>query len=686
MATSLSVSIAALTAPRRTLIAVWLVTGILLILTWWQAVAQVRDSRTREIASIERDLAHIAKNSQDHAARTLRNADQVIRQVQARYLEAGPQLNLTALTTEGLIDDEKIFSQIGIIDAQGIYALSSRPNQRPLNLSDHDYFKVHVAGNSNELFISQPLRERATGQWSIQLSRRISQPNGDFAGVVVLALDPAYFTRYYSELNLGPKALVALYGLDGVARARRIDTQDWFGTVAASAPLFVLLSQGELTGTYASRSVVDGIERIYYFRKIPDYALTVVAGFDTTDLLRQHQQNRDSLVLRAALVSLLLLALVVALTRHLRQLSNHMTTRLQTQQKTQDRTDHLDALFALSPHGLVSFDQRHCVRFVNPAFLQMTHAGNAHLEDLSEQDFSAWLAGRCKSSQPFPGIAHLRSRLEDQAEVRIQFEIDNEGKRLLQVGLRTSSASTVSQLLYFRDVTLESSIDEMKSEFLSTAAHELRTPMASIFGFAEVLLQQDLDPPTQKDFLTIIHTQSKLMANILDELLDLARIEERRGQDFRLTRLCLQDLTTDLVKAFTRPLGREVARLVMPVTPIYLVADAGKLQQAILNILSNAYKYSPAGSQVVITLDVKTEADKLAHAYIHISDQGTGMTPEQLSRVFERFYRADTSGKVPGTGLGMSIVKEIIELHHGSTTLVSALGVGTCVSLCLPAN
>jgi signal transduction histidine kinase len=124
----------------------------------------------------------------------------------------------------------------------------------------------------------------------------------------------------------------------------------------------------------------------------------------------------------------------------------------------------------------------------------------------------------------------------------------------------------------------------------------------------------------------------------------------------------------------------------MPVTPIYLVADAGKLQQAILNILSNAYKYSPAGSQVVITLDVKTEADKLAHAYIHISDQGTGMTPEQLSRVFERFYRADTSGKVPGTGLGMSIVKEIIELHHGSTTLVSALGVGTCVSLCLPAN
>jgi signal transduction histidine kinase len=244
----------------------------------------------------------------------------------------------------------------------------------------------------------------------------------------------------------------------------------------------------------------------------------------------------------------------------------------------------------------------------------------------------------------------------------------------------------VSQILYFRDVTHETEVDQMKSEFLSTAAHELRTPMASVYGFSEVLLSQDYDAATQREFLTIIHEQSKQMSDILNELLDLARIEARRGKDFRYTRICLQDLIQDLVKAFKLPPRSTLPELVMPLLPLYVMADAGKLRQAILNVLSNAYKYSTAGTSVVFEIETTPGTGQPTHINIHIADHGMGMTPEQLARVCERFYRADTSGRIPGTGLGMSIVKEIIELHGGHITMASAVGQGTRVSLCLPAQ
>jgi signal transduction histidine kinase len=224
----------------------------------------------------------------------------------------------------------------------------------------------------------------------------------------------------------------------------------------------------------------------------------------------------------------------------------------------------------------------------------------------------------------------------------------------------------------------------MKSVFLSTAAHDLRTPMASIFGFSELLHTQKVDDDQQHEFLEIIYRQSKLMSNILDELLDLARIESRRGKDFRYTRVHLQELATDIVKAYRLPVDRAPAELRMPQDALYVMADAGKLRQAILNVLSNAYKYSAVGNEVVLSIETDKDADDTARVRIHIDDQGIGMTTEQLSRVCERFYRADASGKVAGTGLGMSIAKEIIELHQGELSISSTPGEGTRVSMTLP--
>jgi signal transduction histidine kinase len=505
---------------------------------------------------------------------------------------------------------------------------------------------------------------------------------------VVVSIDPGYFTRFYSELNLGADGLAALYGQDGVALARKVGAKEEFGTSAAGAPIFTRLAAGELRGSYSQRSVVDGVERMYSFRKVPGYPLAVVAGLDLQDLLANHRHARDALLLQAALLSLLILALAVALTRHLRQIRLALAAHHLAQSQVQDRTEQLNAIFALSPDGFVSFDQHRCVKYVNPAFGHMTAPDSVPLAGMDERDFSSWLAQRCRQQACFAGVEALRGQgAGGETGPRALIEMDQPGNRILEVSLRASSASsasTVSQILYFRDVTHEVEVGRMKSEFLSTAAHELRTPMASIYGFSEILLTQQIEPANQQEFLHIIYEQSQRMTHILNELLDLARIEERRGKDFRYAGIHLQELVTRLVQSFQLPAQRSAPTLLLPSAPLYVMADPQKLQQAVLNVLSNAYKYSAPGSSVSIQIEVSTVPPAPPRVCIHISDQGIGMTAQQQLRVGERFYRADASGKVPGTGLGMSIAREIMALHQGEIRLSSQTGQGTRVSLCLP--
>lgn len=143
----------------------------------------------------------------------------------------------------------------------------------------------------------------------------------------------------------------------------------------------------------------------------------------------------------------------------------------------------------------------------------------------------------------------------------------------------------------------------------------------------------------------------------------------------------LQDIVRLVADDYSPPTGRARPVLSDCEVPVYVKADRGKLQQAILNVLSNAYKYSPDGGDVVIECQLQDDGRYVA---ITIRDQGMGMSPEQLQRVFERFYRADASGHIPGTGLGMSIVKEIIEIMGGKVSVNSEPAMGTAVTILLP--
>lgn len=351
------------------------------------------------------------------------------------------------------------------------------------------------------------------------------------------------------------------------------------------------------------------------------------------------------------------------------------------------RTELLDAIFELSPDGFISFDEAHCISYVSPAFTRMTGLHAAQLQGMNEAQFSDLLTRLCVAGTHFKGVQKLRAPASDKLpDTRQIIELSHVGKRILEVGLRSSTTSSVSQILYFREITHETELDQLKSEFLSTAAHELRTPMASIYGFAELLLSHDFDEESRREFLTIILKQSELMTSILNELLDLARIEARRGKDFVIEILPAQALITQVVRSFILPEGRRAPALKMPGTTVFLMADHKKTYQAIVNVLSNAYKYSSGEVNIELINEPQPASLSTAAVGIRIIDCGIGMTPEQQSRVFERFYRADSSGKITGTGLGMSIVQEIVLLHGGQVTLESTIGKGTSVTLWFPAE
>ena len=354
--------------------------------------------------------------------------------------------------------------------------------------------------------------------------------------------------------------------------------------------------------------------------------------------------------------------------------------------RLQVRGEQLDAIFALSPDGFVSFDAQRNANYVSPSFSRLTGIAAQAVLERNESEVESLLRAQSGDTAAWRGFAAIRAEarqaLDGAAPKRALIELERPTRRVLEIGLREGTTPVISQVLSLRDVTHETLVDQMKSEFLSMAAHELRTPMASIYGFAELLMRRKLSPDKQQEVLQTIHRQSELMVSIVNELLDLARIEARRGLDLELQTLDLGTLVRDVIGDFKTPEGRERPEFVDDAVPAAAQVDRNKMRQAIGNVISNAYKYSSPGSPVAVR--IVRESGAVPRVGIEIADRGIGMTADQLARVSERFYRADASGNVPGTGLGMSIVKEIIELLGGRLEMRSEPGQGTVVTLWLP--
>ena len=228
--------------------------------------------------------------------------------------------------------------------------------------------------------------------------------------------------------------------------------------------------------------------------------------------------------------------------------------------------------------------------------------------------------------------------------------------------------------------------NQVKNDFISTTAHELKTPLTAILGFSELLLDpissQSLSEKQKGEFLLQIHDRGEDLHQLVKDLLDISRIDSGLAMPINLQEA---DLTVLLKKAFNYYKIHEPEysfELILPKgadDPIINV-DSKRICQTLENLLSNAVKYSPKESLIVLKGELVPEGWKIS-----VKDHGIGMSQDQSSKIFDKFYRANPSNsKVEGLGLGMSIVRQIIEEHSGTIHIESSLGTGTTITLHLP--
>jgi signal transduction histidine kinase len=234
---------------------------------------------------------------------------------------------------------------------------------------------------------------------------------------------------------------------------------------------------------------------------------------------------------------------------------------------------------------------------------------------------------------------------------------------------------------------VDSAIDELKveerrkSQFVSDVSHELRTPLTAIRGAAETLLDGDVDPEDQQRFLTTIALEAERLGRLANDLLTLQRIEGATGE-LPLTQVDLR-LAADRAEAMLEPLleDREVTLTVNGRAPLVL-GDVDRLQQVVLNLVDNASRIVGEGGHVVVELTA--EGDR---AVLSVLDDGPGIPPEDLPRLFDRFYRADTSRtrSSGGAGLGLAIVRAIVTAHGGRIEAANLPTGGARMTVVLPA-
>ncbi|MBS0246104.1 MAG: response regulator [Proteobacteria bacterium] len=253
--------------------------------------------------------------------RSIRAVDQTLLYVRDKYAHDPKGFDISLWSQDRAFLTGFNF-QVVIIGRDGRMVASNIPGSKPgLDLSDREHFRVHVSRSTDELFISKPVLGRVSKKWSVQLTRRIVMPDGSFGGVAVASISPDYLSRFYGSIDVGQRGVVTLVGTDGIVRARgaRADENAFIGMSLADSDLFRRLARSA-SGTYESRSRLDGIDRLFAYRTVRDLPLVVAVGLAKDEVFKAAVDDRDKGLIVAAALTLWLAGIMVLMLRYERAL------------------------------------------------------------------------------------------------------------------------------------------------------------------------------------------------------------------------------------------------------------------------------------------------------------------------------------------------------------------------------
>jgi PAS domain S-box-containing protein len=346
--------------------------------------------------------------------------------------------------------------------------------------------------------------------------------------------------------------------------------------------------------------------------------------------------------------------------------------------------DQVDSIIKSTADGLIVTDPRyHTILLINDSARDLLHSGP---RDLVGQPVAAVLkdAGL---------LRQVEAIYQDDAPPLLQadlclIETASTEKQVLQARtslMRNKQGRVSGAITMLRDVTQERELDRLKAEFMSMAAHELRTPLTAILGYAELCMNPEefggFSDAQQREFIAEINSKAEVLAKLVNDLLDISRLEMGKPLPLNIERIAIGPILARVVERYRLLAPKHAFAIeVMDSLPEQVLADTGKLEQVLENLFSNAVKYSPEGSLIRVFSEKAGD-----YCQVTVADSGIGMNPQQVERVFDKFYRADFSNTAAkGIGLGMSIARQIVEQHGGSIRVESNPGTGTRAIFTVP--
>lgn len=340
------------------------------------------------------------------------------------------------------------------------------------------------------------------------------------------------------------------------------------------------------------------------------------------------------------------------------------------------------------PHGIQECDAQGTILFTNSAYDKIfglepgeaigTRIWDKYIDEGEREKLKNYISSLAKlQPEPTPYFAQNRTKDGRLIEVQVDWNYlrDSQGR---VTGFASIGTDVTARLQAEESIR---SSDRLKTELISTAAHEFRTPLTTIQGFAELLLgERGFSEAERREYLGYILRKSDDLSEMVDNLLDLSRIEAGQALPLKMAPNKVSEVVAEAAPLVSKLQAQHRVEIDLQAEQTVVAVDSGKIGQVLENLLSNAAKYSPPGSTI------KLSGEPCRNGYrLSVTDQGVGMDEAQQARIFERFYRVDSSDTSPsGFGIGMAIVKEIVEGHGGEVQVSSRLGAGTTVSFELP--
>jgi signal transduction histidine kinase/response regulator of citrate/malate metabolism len=546
---------------------------LLLIILWTFIFTRIHYDKQNIDKTTFQEITNIERAFKEHSETIINSGDELIRIVKFYFEKYGKD---AYPIIKDLLRDQVIelrqFNQIGMIDRAGIYAFTSLPELKPIDLSDREHFKVHKEIYSPGAFVSVPVIGRATGKASIQLTRRINQADGSFNGVAVLSFDPTVFLSFYKEIALGKNGLASVVGEDGKFRTLYVEGTDFSNYTTKTVEIPPMM-KGQDSGTFIGNEFYDGVTRYYAFEKIRNQPLYIVVGMTQETVLENFTRYRNVYFYFGFLVSALVLIYAgISVSSILR------ATKYNNQLKK----------------------------------------SNAVIEE---------------------SMAQLQ-QLKTQAE----------------------------------------HANATKSKFLATMSHEIRTPLNGILGMAQLLLNKKVSEVEQKKRIEVILKSGYNLQTLLNDILDFSKIESGKLQLLE-SPIHLASIVKEVVQLYediTKAKGLELQlNCEFPQNQTYQ-ADALRLQQILSNLINNAIKFTSSGS-IVITVKEVSRHESRALLQITVKDTGPGISKENQALLFQSFSQVNTSKETlsSGSGLGLSIVSNLVNLMKGEYGIHSTEGSGS---------